>query len=140
MKNQLILEALSCGRILSFDFANAAETAVPTQEDIKTFFTRLMIYFLCRLFDGTEVAGINFQKISQFSDVQTFSANQPLFRRWLSKCLKLNTDDMIDEYIRPTNIAFKVDCVAPPVFLLDEIFISEYKDCVNQQQYNQGSK
>ena len=122
LKNQLISEALSCGRILSFDFANAAaETAVPTQEDIKTFFTRLMIYFLCRLFDGTEVAGINFEKISHFSDVQTFSANQPLFRRWLSKCLKLNTDDMIDEYIRLTNIAFKVDCVAPPVFLLDEI-------------------
>lgn len=54
----LIKEAYLYGRVLSFDFAKAAETAISTQEDIKTFFTRLMIFFLCRLFNGTEVHGV----------------------------------------------------------------------------------
>lgn len=122
LENELITEALAYGRILSFDFASsAAETAVPTQEDIKTFFTRLMIYFLCRLFDGTQVDGIHFERISQFSNIPTFSGTQSVFRTWLSTSLQLNTDDMIDEYIRLSNFAFKVNCMAPPVFLLDEI-------------------
>ena len=52
LKNQLIMDALQNGRIVSFDFAGpAAETAIPKQEDIKTFFHRLMIYFLCLMFN-----------------------------------------------------------------------------------------
>ena len=33
----------------------------------------------------------------------------------------MDADDMMDEYIRLTNIAFGVECMSPPVFLLDEI-------------------
>ena len=110
------------GRILSFDFAGAAaEDAVPKQEDIKTFFTRLMIYFLCRMFDGTEVDGIHFEAISQFGTLTTFRGKQAALQTWLQKALQLNTDDMMDEYIRLTNLSFLVNCSAPPVFLLDEI-------------------
>lgn len=121
LKNQLITEALSCGRILSFDFANAAaRTAVSTVEEVETFFTRLMIYFLCRLFDGTEVDGIHFQQ-AEFNFITGFIGIQTRFNQWKRNCLQFGVDRMIDEYIRLTNIAFKVDCVAPPVFLLDEI-------------------
>ena len=116
------MDALAYGRILSFDFAGAAaETAVPSQEDIRTFFTRLMIYFLCRMFDGTQVDGIYFEKISQFSTVTSIIGRQRRFDMWLKQSLKLNSDDMMDEYIRLTNIAYGVNCMSPPVFLLDEI-------------------
>jgi hypothetical protein len=123
LKNQLIMDALAYGRILSFDFASAdARTAMATQEeDIETFFTRLMIYFLCRMFDGTQVDGIYFKKISQFATVTTIIGSQRRFEMWLKNSLKLNADDMMDEYIRLTNLAFGVSCMSPPVFLLDEI-------------------
>ena len=117
----LIKDALNYGRVLSFDFAGAAtETAISSQEDIKTFFTRLMIFFLCRMFDGTEVDGIHFQQ-SEFQDITTFFGNHRKFSDWKRECLTLGVDRMIEEYIRLTNIAFHVDCDSPPVFLLDEI-------------------
>ncbi|KAI8901443.1 hypothetical protein BC833DRAFT_562459 [Globomyces pollinis-pini] len=122
LKNQLIMDALAYGRILSFDFAGAAvETAIPSQSEIRTFFTRLMVYFLCRMFDGTQVDGIHFEKISQFASVTDINGRQNKFTRWLRKSIMLNADDMMDEYIRLTNLAFKVNCSSPPVFLLDEI-------------------
>ena len=137
LKNNLIIDALQYGRILSFDFAGAAaRTAMNTEEDIGTFFTRLMIYFLCRMFDGTQVDGIHFEKISQFETVTTTIVSQLRFKMWLKKSLKLNADDMMYEYIRLTNLAFGVNCMSPPVFLLDEIqgllkpttIQSKYKD------------
>ena len=117
----LIRDALTYGRVLSFDFAGAAaETAISSQEDIKTFFTRLMVFFLCRMFDGTEVDGMHFQE-AEFSGITTFLGNHGKFIDWKRKCLQLGVDRMINEYIRLTNIAFHVDCKSPPVFLLDEI-------------------
>ena len=117
----LIRDALTYGRVLSFDFAGAAaETAISSQEDIKTFFTRLMIFFLCRLFDGTEVDGIHFKE-AEFNGITTFLGNHGKFNIWKMNCLKLGVGRMINEYIRLTNIAFNVDCKSPPVFLLDEV-------------------
>jgi hypothetical protein len=122
LKTQLIMDALAYGRILSFDFAGAAaETAIPSQEDIRTFFPRLMIYFLCRMFDGTQVGGIHFEKILSFSTVVSFSGQQLQFNNWKAKFLGADSDNMMDEYIRLTNLAFGVNCSSPPVFLLDEI-------------------
>ena len=121
LKSKSIEDAVKYGRILSFDFASsAAEFAVPSQEDIRTFFTRLMIYFLCRMFDGTLVGGIHFQKILSFSEVVS-TVRDPMFNEWKSKWLPADADNMMDEYIRLTNIAFGVTCSSPPVFLLDEI-------------------
>ena len=122
LKNQLILDAMSTGRIISFDFASAeARTAVPEEKDIETFFTRLMIYFLCLMFHGCQVDGIRFEIIRQFSDVSIWIGRQEKFKNWLIESRRLKADHMMDEYIRLTNIAFGVECTAPPVFLLDEI-------------------
>jgi len=122
LKCGLIGDALKYGRILSFDFASAAaETAIPIQKDIRTFFTRLMIYFLCRLFNGTMVDGIEFELVSQFGEIVGFHAKQVAFQTWLDTSNRLNAEDMMTEYIRLTNIAFKTQCDSPPVFLLDEI-------------------
>ncbi|KAJ2988764.1 hypothetical protein HDV02_005417 [Globomyces sp. JEL0801] len=121
LKNQRIVDALAYGRIISFDFASAAaETAIPSQSEIRTFFPRLMVYFLCRMFDGTEVDGIHFEE-TEFNNVKSFSGRQDKFNSWKEACLKLGADRMMDEYIRLTNLAFKVNCSSPPVFLLDEI-------------------
>jgi hypothetical protein len=121
-KSQLILDAISTGRILSFDFAKVvAENAIRREEDIRSFFTRLMIYFLCRIFGGFQVNGICFEEISHFGSIPTFVAKQKGFRDWLHNSLQLSADSMMDEYIRLTNIAFGADSKVPPVFLLDEI-------------------
>jgi hypothetical protein len=47
LKNQLIIDALAYGRILSFDFAGAcSRNCCPQSKRYqKTFFTRLMIFF-----------------------------------------------------------------------------------------------
>ena len=121
LKNQLIMDALAYGRILSFDFASAAaETAIPNQEDIRSFFPRLMIYFLCRMFDGTQVDAIHFEK-TEFSNVISFIGRHGKFNSWKNGCLQFGADRMMDEYIRLTDLAFGVNCSSPPVFLLDEI-------------------
>jgi hypothetical protein len=109
LKNQLIMDALAYGRILSFDFAGAAaETAIPSQEDIRTFFPRLMIYFLCRMFDGTQVDGIHFEE-TELSNVISFIGSQNRFNSWKQACLELGADRMMDEHIRLTNLAFGVN-------------------------------
>jgi hypothetical protein len=121
LKNKLMMDALSYGRILSFDFASAAaRTAVDTVENPETFFPRLMIYFLCRMFDGTEVDGIHFEEVA-FMNITHFSGTQANFNTWKNKCVQSSADRMMDAYIRLTNLAFQVNCSSPPVFLLDEI-------------------
>jgi hypothetical protein len=121
LKCGLIVDALKFGRIISFDFAAAAQFAIPTEKDIPTFFTRLLIYYLCRLFNGTMVDGIEFELISQFGEIVGFQGKQVAFRTWLLNSNRLNAEDMMTEYIRLTNIAFKTQSDSPPVFLLDEI-------------------
>jgi hypothetical protein len=118
LKNPLILDAIATGRIISFDFAS--RNAVPEEKDIEPFFTRLMVYFLCRMFDGCQVDGIYFQFV-EFNDIILFRGKQKKFDSWKSDILKYGADRMMEEYIRLTNIAFGVKCTAPPVFLLDEV-------------------
>ncbi|KAJ3308618.1 hypothetical protein HDV04_001031 [Boothiomyces sp. JEL0838] len=125
LRNVIIEEAGSCGRILSFDFAKQS-AAIQSIDDVTSFFPRLMIYFLCLLFNGKQVDGINFEDVVIFSDVKSFVGKQEKFRMWKNKWIISSTDRMIGEYIRLTNIAFAVDenseCFrTPPVFLLDEI-------------------
>jgi hypothetical protein len=129
LENELMSEALLCGRILSFDFdySPLAAYALATEKDVLTFFTRLMIYYLCRIFDGTQVDGIFFTAVlfREMGDPAAGLAkeDQPIFAEWKLKCMHQETDWMIDEYIRLTNIAFNVDSKMPPVFLLDEVQI-----------------
>lgn len=80
-----------------------------------------MVFHLCFLFDGSNVDGINFQKIEPLEEVRTFTGQQREFNSWLKKFSKQPVDTMISEYIRLTNIAFAADCSFPPVFLLDEV-------------------
>lgn len=94
-KNQLINDALSYGRILSFDFAAAAtRSAISTEVEVETFFTRLMIYYLCRLFDGTQVDVINFENL-EFRDMVGTISQQPTFNDWLQQCLQRGADRMM---------------------------------------------
>ena len=116
LKNSLIGNAISYGRILSFDFSKQPD-AIQNVDDVYSFFSRLMIYFLCRMFDGTQVDGIHFKKIEDFRAIPTYKAEQPLFLKWLSSSMKLTAESMMDEYIRLTNMAFEVECKSPPVFL-----------------------
>ena len=118
LESQAIKEAGSFGRILSFDFVKYLDER--SIDKIDSFFPRLMIFYLCMIFDGCEVDGMFFSQI-KFDDVALFKGGQDRFNIWKEKCLRLSTDWMIGEYIRLTNIAFSVSCETPPVFLLDEI-------------------
>jgi hypothetical protein len=125
LKNAWIQDAKACGRVLSFDFLKNPN-AIKCEKDIDSFFPRLMVYFLCLIFDGRQVDGINFSKLGPFADVGTFVGNQKKFNEWKKCCLQKDLDDMMDEYMRLTNIAFSVDpdsemYKAPPVFLFDEV-------------------
>ena len=106
LKNVLIEEAGSCGRILSFDFAKNP-TAIQTVDDARDFFPRLMIYFLCLLFDAKQVDGINFEKIN-FEVVRNHQGKQKKFNDWLFSVWKSDCDTIMDEYILLKNIAFAV--------------------------------
>ena len=123
LKNKRIEDAGSCGRILSFDFAKN-QKAIQSLEDIEYFFTRLMIYFLCFMFDGAQVDGINFNAITDINKVS--DSKCPKFNEWFDKWHTESTEFMIKEYMRLTNLAFNVEpdtdrSKAPPVFLLDEV-------------------
>ena len=63
LKSPLIQEALSLGRVVSFDFS---ADIFSTTNDIYTFVQRLMIFFLCHLFAGKQVDSINFEGIKDF--------------------------------------------------------------------------
>jgi len=119
LKTDAIGKAISTGRILCFDFSSISN-AISTEDDIYKFFPRLMVYFLCRIFDGTQVDGINFQK-SSFQKSSPHADRDPNFRKWLNNVSSYDTEDMMREYIRLTNIAFGTTDDTPPVFLLDEI-------------------
>jgi hypothetical protein len=119
LKTLIIGNAITSGRILSFDFIKHPN-AIQNDDDVYSFFPRLMVFFLCRIFNGTQVDGINFER-TEFDLVSSHSGRQPNFNRWLRKVARYRTESMIDEYIRLTNIAFGLADNTPPVFLLDEI-------------------
>ena len=138
-KNAWIEDAVQCGRILSFDFVKGeGEGAIKSADDIPTFFASLMVYFLCLLFDGTRVDGINFEYISGLNNVTKFVGKQEKFNDWKSRCMWKDADGMMDEYIRLTNIAFSVDPTSymyktPPVFLFDEVqSLTETTDVISK--------
>jgi hypothetical protein len=54
-----IQQSSKCCRVLSFDFS-AASYAIQNVGDVTSFFVRLMIFYLCRMFNGCQVDGINF--------------------------------------------------------------------------------
>jgi len=120
LKTDIIGDAIATGRILSFDFVKHPD-AIKNEEDVYSFFPRLMVFFLCHIFDGMQVDGINFQKIMLFHNVTNFIGKQVGFNEWLDKWRISSSEEMMKEYIRLTNIAFGTKNDAPPVFLLDEI-------------------
>ena len=88
---------------------------------LQQFFPCLLIFFLCRMFDGCTVDGILFEKTSS---VCTIQGRQRRFNDWTRKWQAETVDACIEEYIRLTNIAFDKQFSAkdaPLVFLLDEI-------------------
>jgi len=103
-QSPLVLEASRVGRIISFDFVSQC-VAVQSVPDILSFFTRLLIFFLCDLFSGSQVDGIAFERISQFTTVAEFEGGSE-FNEWKRLSLRLTAPLMIAEYIRLTNIAF----------------------------------
>ena len=116
---KLFKEAGKYGRILSFNFKNFPGEL--SADSSRLFFPTLMVWFLSRIFNGCEVDGIHFEQCA-FADVASFEGKQARINDWKRDCLKSPiTDDMIEEYIRLTNIAFNVECSTPPVFLLDDI-------------------
>ena len=91
-----------------------------------------MIFYLCRIFQGTQVDGINFQEIMLFKNLESFVGKQLKFRLWLVKWLQSSSEKMMEEYIRLTNIAFGTANDAPPVFLLDEVqFLRNTTDIIS---------
>ncbi|KAI9314698.1 hypothetical protein BDR26DRAFT_887074 [Obelidium mucronatum] len=119
LKLDLMSKSRAYGRILSFDFSGGG--ACFTKEEIESFFPRLMIYFLCRLFAGSLVDGMVFQEI-EFSNIAN-PGKDAKFNAWKKEKLTFHASRMITEYIRLTNLAYGVQSEAPLVFLLDEIQI-----------------
>lgn len=122
LKNSWIVQAGCYGRIVSFDFTKS-RTIIQNLIDTQTFFAKLMIFHLCKLFANRSVDGIHFDEISNVDQVSAFQGAQSEFNQWKARALSWRLDAVIDEYIRLTNIAFGVKCEVPPVFLLDEIQI-----------------
>jgi hypothetical protein len=83
LKTDLIGHAILSGRILSFDFSKYPH-AIQNENDVYSFFPHLMIFFLCRIFDGTQVDGIHFEE-TEFDLVSSHSGQQPHFNQWLRK-------------------------------------------------------
>jgi hypothetical protein len=81
IKTAIIGNAITTGRIISFDFSKDSD-AIQNDRDVYTFFPRLMVYFLCRIFDGTQVDGMNFEEIKSFDDVPNATGRQPKFHQW----------------------------------------------------------
>jgi hypothetical protein len=119
LKTPIIGKAITAGRILSFDFVKHPN-AIQNDDDVYSFFPRLMVFFLCRIFDGMQVDGINFESTT-FEKISSHSGKQPKFNNWLYRAWNSDVDELMMEYIRLTNIAFGIDEITPPVFLLDEI-------------------
>jgi hypothetical protein len=121
-----IVKAGQCGRILSFNFS-IENDAILHDDDLLTFFQRLMVFYLGKMFIACCVEGINFgiefdyQLKSLYRRYQAGTHDTSPFHRWRSMCLGYSVDEMIDEYMRLTNIAFRVDCDIPPVFLLNGV-------------------
>ncbi|TPX54760.1 hypothetical protein CcCBS67573_g09539 [Chytriomyces confervae] len=114
-----LVEAAAHGRVLSFDFArNPMQFKEAKKAD--AFLRQLMVFFLCRMFDGCEVDGIRFQSLP-FLRIEEHEAGQLKFKQWLYSCWWRSVEEMIDEYVRLTNLAFGVSSGAPLVFLFDEV-------------------
>jgi hypothetical protein len=120
-KNRRIQEALDTGRVLSFDFAKSLESVPKSIKEVRQFPGLLMIFFLCRLFNGTNVNGIHFEEIPNFSQVKQFRGKQKEFNDWLCRFRESTTSEMVKEYIILTNSAFQVEHQASPVFVLDGV-------------------
>ncbi|KAJ3381078.1 hypothetical protein HDU80_001933 [Chytriomyces hyalinus] len=114
-----LVEAAAHGRVLSFDFArNPMQFKEAKKAD--AFLLQLMVFFLCRMFDGCEVDGIRFQSLP-FLRIEEHEAGQLKFKQWRRSCWRRSVQQMIDEYVRLTNLAFGVSSGAPLVFLFDEV-------------------
>ncbi|KAI9314000.1 hypothetical protein BDR26DRAFT_887438 [Obelidium mucronatum] len=116
-----VKEALVCGRVLSFDFG-MMPGAIISVDDVYSFFTRLMIYFLCKMFHDSVVDGIYFEDIAFKSiNMNLHGCRQETFSRWFKFVVSKDAESMMLEYVRLTNLAFNIRSHALPVFCLDEI-------------------
>ncbi|KAI3658578.1 hypothetical protein MP638_002822 [Amoeboaphelidium occidentale] len=121
-----IVKAGQCGRILSFDVSLGLD-GIHLNDNVLTFFQRLMVHYLCRMICFKCVGGIYFRAkvLSLFpiawKDIEADAYPGTAFYRWLSMCRGFSVDEMIDEYMRLTNIAFRVDYDFPPVILLNGV-------------------
>jgi hypothetical protein len=114
-----IENAKNCGRIISFDFSELPEALKGSE--VKQFIKKLLIFYLCFIFDGTFVDGILFEKIDFGNLNKICDISNIVLKQHISGWWAMDIDTMMDEYIRLTNIAFNTSCDIPPVFLFDEI-------------------
>jgi hypothetical protein len=120
LKCQPIAEARDCGRAISFDFLQYT-VKISNEKEAETFLKHLLIYYLCETFNESYVDGIFFQAISFYAVLEHDKLTNEHLKRMIPFWLGKSFDDMMAEYMRLTNIAFKVDCHVPPVFFFDEI-------------------
>ena len=121
LKLDLFDEASRFGRIISFNFSSEVVT-FSNDEYLDHFFTHLLIFYLCQIFAGFRVDGIDFEKIDSMGQVAAFEAKSKSLRQWLNTWKNtVATKSIMEEYIRLTNIAFRGKSDLPPIFLLDEI-------------------
>ncbi|KAI3656375.1 hypothetical protein MP638_000791 [Amoeboaphelidium occidentale] len=128
-KDEALKKINECSTTIFIDYY-----AILSAEDVKTFFQKLMVEHLCKLFRSTSVDGINFISIT-FSSIKKYlkSPQRPegwfnkSLSRWFQKCRSFSVDEMFDEYIRLTNIAFGIDYDYSPVFVLDSIRPSSWQ-------------
>ncbi len=95
LKCSKIEQPISCGRILSFDVSKH-EYDIQNVEGIQSFFTQLMVHYLCRLFENKCMVLIS------------TTLNSKMYERGIliNNLMNYGADRMMDEYIRLTNIAF----------------------------------
>jgi hypothetical protein len=88
---------------------------------VKDFLRKLLIFYLCLNFNESIVDGIPFEKID-FNDLKrTPVISNKLLKSQITEWWDMDIHDLIEEYMRLTNIAFNVDCDTPPVFIFDEV-------------------
>ncbi len=120
LANEKLSRSKACGRVLSFDCFNDHEIPL----ELRHFFPYLMIYFICDMFNGQNVDGIDFFRAGSIRDIENHQGEQTKFNSWIKSWRTQSVDNMTEEFIRLTNIAFGVNYdrnLAPLVILLDEV-------------------
>ena len=114
--NPRLAATRSIGRIIVYDMSR-----YPAVKHSRDVWRNLIILHLCYIFQGCTVGGIEFKElqIQDFAN-EISSSLPPTLRKWIDYKMVHNYS-CINEWIRLTNIAFKVDSYIRPIFILDDV-------------------